>query len=326
MKRWTVYCHTHTESGRRYVGLTSRTMNRRWAQHCCQARSAKGGRWHFPNAIRKYGPEAFAHDIIGVYDTLEEANQKERDKIEEWDLRNPEKGFNLAKGGTGADISHSIRNNPWDRPEYRAKQSVRLSVLQTPKSRFNNKAALNTPESREKRALRSKEIMSRPGMREKLSILSKGRRLTSEQKIKISLVMKTRSPELVARITQKLRGRTHDPELVAKIAAKLRGRVLSSEAKEKISARFKGKPLSQEHRSKLASINKGKSNPKASQKLRRYITDDNGEITHKICHVHGVISVDDCWVGRCRNKPRIICKECVRGRSSGHLSRDRRLR
>jgi hypothetical protein len=30
-------CHTHIESGRKYVGLTSRTMERRWSQHIIQA-------------------------------------------------------------------------------------------------------------------------------------------------------------------------------------------------------------------------------------------------------------------------------------------------
>ena len=56
---WTIYCHTHIETGRHYVGLTKKTWQKRWNQHCSQAKSSKDGRWHFPNAIRKYGKEAF---------------------------------------------------------------------------------------------------------------------------------------------------------------------------------------------------------------------------------------------------------------------------
>lgn len=40
--RYTVYCHIHIESGRRYVGLTKLTMMKRWNQHVYNAESKKG--------------------------------------------------------------------------------------------------------------------------------------------------------------------------------------------------------------------------------------------------------------------------------------------
>jgi len=34
---WLVYCHTHIATGRRYIGLTSQTMEKRWRSHISTA-------------------------------------------------------------------------------------------------------------------------------------------------------------------------------------------------------------------------------------------------------------------------------------------------
>lgn len=169
---WTIYCHTHADSGRRYIGLTSQTMMKRWNQHISKSKSSKDGRWHFPNAIRKYGKDAFSHEILEIYDTLEAANLAEEKWINHFDTRDPEKGFNLAKGGEHKP--HLIRKNPWDDPEYREKHCLitrnnwnnpeyRAKCHLAIKNRWNDptwvannriacKAALNTPESRMRRS------------------------------------------------------------------------------------------------------------------------------------------------------------------------------
>jgi hypothetical protein len=114
---WTIYCHVHAESGRRYVGLTTRTWQRRWSQHVSQSeRLSRKGWSHFANAIRKHGKEAFKHEVLETCVTLEAANAAEQEWIEKLGTRDPAKGFNLAKGGQ--HTPHPIKN-PWDRPEYR---------------------------------------------------------------------------------------------------------------------------------------------------------------------------------------------------------------
>jgi hypothetical protein len=175
MATWTVYCHMHTESGRRYIGLTSRTMERRWAQHIIQARSSKGGRWHFPNAIRKYGPEAFSHEVLEICSSLEEANRAEERWIGYFDSRNPEKGFNLAKGG--AHTPHSIKN-PWDRSEYRVKQIAAVkkrsqNPIYLAKLSANLKAFWQDPAWAAKRSATLKIIANTPEAKAKRSIISK---------------------------------------------------------------------------------------------------------------------------------------------------------
>jgi hypothetical protein len=185
---WTIYCHTHVDSGRRYVGLTSQTMGRRWGQHCSQAKNSKGGRWHFPNAIRKFGKNAFSHEVLEVCETLESANEAEAKWIDHFDSRNLEKGFNLMKGGE--HIPHPIRKNPWDDPEFRIRAGLIVKTrLADPVFKARNmaasKAALNkpeikakiselakaaarTPETRARRSAASKEVMSRPDVRAKV--------------------------------------------------------------------------------------------------------------------------------------------------------------
>ncbi len=116
--KWTIYCHQHIESGRRYVGLTKLTMLKRWNSHVHSSNRKKGGWSHFANAIRKYGKDAFSHEILEVCSDLEVANLAEESWIELLETRNPEKGFNLAKGG--AHTPHPVKN-PWDRPEFRDK-------------------------------------------------------------------------------------------------------------------------------------------------------------------------------------------------------------
>lgn len=167
---WTIYCHTHVESCRRYVGLTKTNMMERWKKHCYVAKSSKGGRWYFPNAVRKYGPQAFSHEVLAMSWTLEGANATEEWLIDFYDTRNPEKGFNLAKGG--ASQPHPIRKNPWDDPEYRAKCSQNMrKYMHTPQARLRQKASLNTPESKAKRSMLSRLALNTPE--------SKAKRVTS---------------------------------------------------------------------------------------------------------------------------------------------------
>lgn len=249
---WTIYCHMHTESQRRYVGLTKQTMERRWAEHVSKAKSAKGGRWHFPNAIQKYGPDAFSHFVLEVCETLEEANAAEQRWIAHFKSRDPLFGFNLSEGG--GSQSHPIRKNPWNDSRYRAKQLARPSSLQTPESRAKNKKALNTPESKAKRSQASKEIRSRPEvqrrMEEAARQFSTEYRPTPETRAKLSAANKARvvKPETREKLRVAILNRT--PEVKAK--AVKRGRVHSAETRAKIAAALRGRPLSAEHKAKLS--------------------------------------------------------------------------
>jgi len=188
--KWTIYCHTHIESGRRYVGLTAQTLEKRWKNHICASKSAKGGRWHFPNAIRKYGPEAFSHEVLEICEDLDVANLAEECWIELLDTRNPEKGFNLAKGGV--HVPHRIRKNPWDNPAFRARNISDMSKCHTPESRAKSKAALNSPEVKAKISAAARAAAARPGSKEKRIAASKEVTSRPEVLAKMSLAARRR--------------------------------------------------------------------------------------------------------------------------------------
>jgi hypothetical protein len=220
-------------------------MERRWAQHVCQAKSTRGGRWHFPNAIRKYGPEAFEHEVLEVCETLEEANAAEQKWIEFYDTRNPEFGFNLAKGEQHKP--HPVRKNPWDDPEYRAKQmTIDRSHLHTQEARAANKAALGTSESKVKRAEASREVCARPDVLTKMSQAAKERVYTPEVRQHMSEAAKHRKTTI--------RKNSGWPALARERAAQAgRDRTWTTEMRAKISAANLGKRLSDDHKAKIAS-------------------------------------------------------------------------
>ncbi len=151
--RWTVYSHTHVASGRRYVGLTKKTMLARWNQHVANAKAKRGkGCAHFWAAIRLYGKDAFSHEVLEVCETVDLANAAEERWIEKLCTRDPAKGFNLAKGGQ--HVPHPIKN-PWDRPGFREKATAYLK-------------AHNDSLTSEDRSARTKKLWEDPAFRQKV--------------------------------------------------------------------------------------------------------------------------------------------------------------
>lgn len=174
-----IYCHTHTDSGRRYIGLTKKTMMQRWNQHVAKSKSLRGkGCFYFWNAIRKYGKDAFSHEVLEVCETLEEANLAEQKWIDHFDSKNPEKGFNLAEGGE--HIPHPIRKNPWDDPEYREKAIRSLKEMfadpaEKQRRSFISKQTHSRPEVKIKSSLASRNMWGRSSYREKQKVWSNTR-------------------------------------------------------------------------------------------------------------------------------------------------------
>ena len=155
---FTVYCHTHVATGRRYVGVTKKTMLQRWNQHVyqagCTGKKTVLSRSHFCNAIQRYGKDAFSHEVLEVCTSLEVANLAEQCWIEFFDTRNPLRGFNFKRGG---DHQPHPKRNPWDRPEFREKQLV------AQKKRWED------PLEHLRASKASKEVLSRPEVIQKIS-------------------------------------------------------------------------------------------------------------------------------------------------------------
>ena len=90
---YTVYMHI-SPSNKRYIGITSQKIERRW-------RNGKGytNNIHFANAINKYGWDNFQHIIIAKRLTKEVAEWLEIELIREWNTTDINKGYNVNLGG-----------------------------------------------------------------------------------------------------------------------------------------------------------------------------------------------------------------------------------
>jgi len=281
--RWTVYCHIHAATGRRYVGLTKKTLLQRWNQHVYTANRTKVGKGvsHFANAIRAYGKEAFSHEVLGFCNTLEEANLLEEDRIEFYDTRNPAKGFNLVKGGS--HVPHPIKN-PWDRIEYREKALENLKNIhqlsQTAEARFKRKSTFQTSESRSKRSDSSKETRMRPEVKSRCdgTFSGKHHKYETKKKIASSLLGRKLSEAHCAKISAIVGSR--DQHIIERIASSNTGRKQSTESKVKIRA-----------------INEEK------RRIRALLQE-------RFCRKHGLVPINECHQVQKRGHPYIICGVC----------------
>lgn len=198
---WIVYCHTHIESGRRYIGLTKRTLRFRWNQHVLNAKKKLGkGCHHFWAAIRKYGKDAFSHNVLETCDTLEEANEAEEAWISSFSSRYPDFGFNLARGG-----NHVPDSKP----------------LSTEERSLLSKQRLACSETRLKISQAAKDQASTPAGKQARSDAAKS--MTAETRILAA-----------QKAAIKLRGKSHSEKHRTRISAALSGRQLSEEHKSNL--------------------------------------------------------------------------------------------
>lgn len=132
-KKYFIYKHTNKINGKVYIGQTCQKPEKRWQNGL----SAYSHNQHFYNAIKKYGWNNFEHEIL-----LENLTQKEMEYwedyyIEFYESRNPEKGYNIMKGGKKSPFQEL-----WENQSFREKISQQQSELM--------KERLKDPKERER--------------------------------------------------------------------------------------------------------------------------------------------------------------------------------
>lgn len=98
---YTVYVHINRVNGKRYVGITSTSVERRWKNGYGYSRDLPIGR-----AIEKYGWDSFEHVILFTDKSEQEAKEIEKSLIHKWNTQNDLYGYNICAGGDGVTGWH----------------------------------------------------------------------------------------------------------------------------------------------------------------------------------------------------------------------------
>lgn len=90
---------TCVPTGRRYIGITSRSLRRRWAEHVYDAASKRTA-MAIGRAIAKYGAENFLIESLCCASSWDDICATERVLIVQHGTRKPQ-GYNISEGGEG---------------------------------------------------------------------------------------------------------------------------------------------------------------------------------------------------------------------------------
>lgn len=200
----TVYLATNTVNGKRYVGVTSKVVPARRAQHENHALHGKRIQCRFfHSAIRKYGPAAFEWTILAACETFEEGLREEVRLISE--IR-PE--YNLTIGGQGS------------------------------------KGRVVSQEQRDAHSRRMKGRRVSAETIEKIAATLRGRKFSAERRANISAGKTgvAFSAEHLKNMGLAQRGKKQSPEAIESRSAARRGRPLSAAHRSSISAARMGHP------------------------------------------------------------------------------------
>lgn len=102
-----IYMATNKRNNKKYIGLTTKTLEERMSTH---KNDARRGNTYFNRAIRKYGVEGFTWEVLDTASDLNELQEKEVYYIEKYGtFDNKEKGYNTASGGQYFTVTEEER-------------------------------------------------------------------------------------------------------------------------------------------------------------------------------------------------------------------------
>ena len=93
-KPYKVYMHRHKENGKVYIGCTKKPLSKRFENGKGYVKCSR-----FWEAICQDGFDAFEHIVVLEGLSREEAYAVEEKLVDAYDAMNPEKGYNLRRGG-----------------------------------------------------------------------------------------------------------------------------------------------------------------------------------------------------------------------------------
>jgi group I intron endonuclease len=270
-----IYCITNAVNGKQYVGQTKEGTKKRWMYHVRDAFCTPKNRGCpiLCRAIRKYGKDAFVHNVLEVVHTLEESNLRETFWIKELNTLSP-RGYNCVSGGGVRELSEETRLKMSGRkgplsPNFGKKFSEehrkRISA-----AKLGQKYRPMSEEVRQKHARGMKGKTHSESAKERIreSKIGVPRSAETKEKLRLANLGKKFSEERKKQISQRIRGennpfygKTHSSETKEKMRVSHLGRTgkpMPPATREAVRLANLGKPCSLEKRKKISETLKAK--------------------------------------------------------------------
>ena len=194
-----VYCITNLINGRFYIGQTIRSLSYRWSVHKSDSKYRPESWLH--KAIRKYGPENFDIQRLGVAATEDDLNRLEEMWILATGACKREFGYNLKTGGSQG------RPTPEVIEKIRAKNTGRkLSEEHRRRMSAARKGVKHSPEHTAKIAAALKGRTPSPQCRASVALANSRRQHSDETRRKLSLSTTAKNYRYHAARREKLSG------------------------------------------------------------------------------------------------------------------------
>lgn len=174
-----VYLVTNNINGKKYIGQTSQSLNKRWNRHKKPFNHRRNS--YLYNAIYKYGAENFSIKALVVVNSKWEMDLYEQGMIKALDLRNPEKGYNLTDGGGGM-LGFKLSEETKKRMSEHIKSEEHCQKISL--SKLGNKSRLGMKHSEE--------------TKRKMSEKAKGRKFSAEHRHNLSIAQQVRRRNVIA--------------------------------------------------------------------------------------------------------------------------------
>jgi hypothetical protein len=239
-----VYVVTLRGTTKRYVGITTQRVQRRWSDHKKLVHRSHENR-HFTNALKKYGPDAFDWEWLGTFPTWQEGCAAEIYLIAQGLTH-----YNKTRGGDG------VVGYKWTEEQKQRRASARWIVSRATREKISV-AKKGKPSSR-------KGTKASPESIAKMKESAKGKKHSTDhiEKIRASSIGRKHSDGTKEIIRLSRLGKKHSAETRSKLSTSAKGHKPvnlgvspSEETRKKISESGKGR----------TPHNKGKKGPKQSE-------------------------------------------------------------
>ena len=104
-----IYCATNIVNGKKYIGQTIHSLEKRKNQHLKSANANKENCRLFWRAIRKYGYKSFKWEILFKTSSKKELDLMESFYIDKYNTTNPQNGYNLKGGGYEPFLTEEVK-------------------------------------------------------------------------------------------------------------------------------------------------------------------------------------------------------------------------